>query len=117
MAQSWPITLQQLLSEANFGYEISDTAVRTDMDVGPQKVRRRFTRPVNFLTGSIYLTIAQYSIFYTFYNTTLNGGVLPFEFLHPVTKELKEWRFKGGARVSSIGGGNFVVEFTWEELP
>jgi hypothetical protein len=117
MAQAWPSSLQQLLSEANFAYEIADTALRTDMDIGPQKVRRRFTRPVNSLNGSIYLTTDQFGFFYTFYNTTLNGGVLPFEFLHPITKELKNWRFKGPARVSSIGGGNFTVEFTWEELP
>lgn len=117
MAQQWPSTLQQLLSEANFGYQIADTALRTDMDIGPQKVRRRFTKSVNSLTGSIYLTTDQFTIFYNFYNTTLNGGVLPFEFYHPITKELKDWRFKGPASVQSIGGGNFTVSFTWEELP
>lgn len=117
MAQVWPSTLQQLLSEASFSYEIADTALRTDMDIGPQKVRRRFTKSVNSLTGSIYLTIAEYNTFYTFYNTTLNGGILPFEFNHPITQELKEWRFKGPAKISSIGGGNFMVDFSWEELP
>jgi len=69
------------------------------------------------MSGSIYLTAAQYSIFYSFYNTTLNGGVLTFEFNHPITQALTEWRFKGPARVQSIGGNNFTVDFTWEELP
>ena len=117
MAIAWPSTLQQLLSEANFSYEIADTAIRTDMEIGPQKVRRRFTRPVNSLTGSIYLTMEEFNFFYTFYNTTLNGGVLPFEYYHPITKELNEWRFKGPARIRSLGAGNFTVEFTWEQLP
>lgn len=116
MAQLWPTSLQQKLSEANFSYEIADTALRTDMDIGPQKVRRRFTRGINSLTGSIYLTTSEYTQFYNFYNTTLNGGVLTFEFNHPITQDLKEWRFKGPARVSSIGGGNFTVQFSWEEL-
>jgi hypothetical protein len=117
MAQIWPSTLQQLISESNFGYEIADTALRTDMDIGPQKVRRRFTKSVNTMSGSIYVTTTEFTTFYTFYNTTLNGGTLPFEFEHPITKELKEWRFKGPARVQSIGGGNFTIDFTWEELP
>jgi len=112
MAQQWPSTLQQLLSEANFGYQIADTALRTDMDIGPQKVRRRFTRPVNSLTGSIYLTTDQFTTFYNFYNTTLGGGVLPFEFYHPITKELNNWRFKGPASVQSLEAGNFTVSFT-----
>jgi hypothetical protein len=116
MAQSWPGTLQDKLSEANFSYTIEDTALRSDMDIGPQKVRRRFTKPINSLTGSIYLTSLEYTTFYNFYNTTLDGGTLPFEFNHPITNELKEWRFKGPSRVSSIGGGNFIVDFTWEEL-
>lgn len=116
MAQIWPITLQQILSEANFSYEIADTALRSDMDIGPQKVRRRYTKGINQLSGSIYLTTAQYSIFYNFYNTTLAGGVLTFEFDHPITGVNTEWRFKGPARVSSIGGGNFTVDFSWEDL-
>lgn len=117
MAQVWPITLQQLISESGFSYEIADTALRSDMDIGPQKVRRRFTKGVNTMSGSIYLTIAQYNIFYSFYNTTLNGGVLAFTFNHPITQVAYDWRFKGPARVQSIGGGNFTVDFTWEQLP
>ena len=117
MSQIWPSTLQQLLSEASFSYEIADTSLRTDMDIGPQKVRRRYTKPVNSLTGSIYLTQVQFNIFYSFYNTTLNGGTIQFEFNHPITGVLTNWRFKGPARVQSIGGGNFTVEFSWEEMP
>lgn len=116
MAQTWPLTLQNKLSEANFSYEIADTALRSDMEIGPQKVRRRFTKGINQLTGSIYLTALEYSDFYNFYNTTLGSGTISFEFNHPITGVNTEWRFKGPARVSSIGGGNFVVDFSWEDL-
>jgi len=117
MAQPWPISLQELLSEANFGMKFGDTAGRSDNDLGPQKVRRRYTKPVDTITGAIYLTIAEYSTFYAFYNTTLNGGVLPFTFDHPITSLPTDFRFKGTPEISSIGGANFTVQFEWEVLP
>lgn len=117
MAQIWPGTLQQLVSEANFGMAIGETVLRTDMEVGPQKTRRRFTKPVNSFTTSIYLTLAQYNTFYTFYNTTLNGGSLAFTFNHPITQVPTDFRFKSPPKVSSIGGGNFIAAMEWEELP
>lgn len=117
MSQAWPGTLQQLLSEANFGLSIGDTVLRSDMDVGPQKVRRRFTKGVNTFSASIYLTVAEYTIFYTFFNTTLNGGTLPFTFNHPITQVPTDFRFKSPPKIASLGGGQFTASFEWEELP
>ena len=117
MAQQWPVGLQQLLSEANFGEQDQDTTIRTEMDVGPAKVRRRFTRGVETYTGSIYLTVSQYTLFKSFFNTTLNGGVLPFTFNHPITQVPTDFRFVGTPQYNSIGGGNFTTVFTWEALP
>lgn len=114
---TWPATLQSIVSEANFGLTLGDTVLRSDMDYGPQKVRRRFTKGVDTFSTSIYLTQAQYSFFYTFYNTTLNGGVNPFTFNHPITGVSSIFRFKGPPQVSSIGGGNFTVSMEWEQLP
>lgn len=117
MAQAWPATLQQLLSEANFGLEIGETVLRSDMDVGPQKTRRRFTKGVDQYSASIYITIEQYDILMTFYNTTLNGGSLAFTFNHPITQVPTDFRFKAPPKVSSLGGGNFMASFVWEALP
>lgn len=117
MAQPWPGSLQQLLSEANFGLKIGDTVLRSDMEVGPQKLRRRFTKGVNTFSASIYLDISQYNIFFTFFNTTLNGGVLSFTFNHPITQVPTDFRFKGTPSISSLGGGQFTASFEWEELP
>ena len=117
MAVAWPSTLQQLLSEANFSIAEGDTVIRSDMDIGPQKVRRRFTQGIDLLTASIYLTNAQYTIFKNFYRTSLNGGVLTFEFNHPIEGDLREYRFKAPPQFSSIGGDNYVVQLSWEELP
>ncbi len=117
MAQVWPITLQDRLNEESFGIDKGDTLIRSDMDVGPQKVRRRFTKGIDTISGSITLTTAQYNIFESFYDTTLNGGALTFEYNHPVTEVLTEFRFKGAPQYKSIGGGNYVASFAWEIVP
>lgn len=117
MAEMWPSTLQQLLSEASFGIEEGDTTIRSEVDVGLAKVRRRFTKGVDRYSASIYLTVDQYTTFKNFFNVTLNGGVLTFNFNDPITQELSEYRFVGAPQYSSLGGGNFTASFTWEKIP
>jgi hypothetical protein len=117
MAVAWPLSLQQYLSEQNFSVTFGDTTVRSDMDTGPQKVRRRFTRPVDKFTGSILVDGAEYDIFYNYYNTSLAGGTTPFLLNHPITGVPSEFRFTGQPKVNSIGGGQFVIGFEFEELP
>lgn len=113
----WPPTLQQLLSESNFGIDEGDTTVRTDMDTGLAKIRRRYTQGIDSVSGSVYLTKDQYTTFRNFFDTTLNAGINTFNFNHPITGDVTEYRFKGTPKYNSIGGGNFTVQFTWETLP
>jgi len=115
MAQPWPSTLQQLFSEDGFGFEEGNTIVETEMDVGPKKRRRRNTQGIDTYTASIYLTVSQYTIFKNFYRVTLNAGILPFEFNHPITGEPTQFVFSGRPNYRSIGGGNFIVSFGLEE--
>jgi hypothetical protein len=114
--QTWPSQLQQLLNEANFGISIGETVLRSDMDIGPAKVRRRVTKSIDSFTASINLNVAQYTIFINFFNTTLAGGSLPFTFKHPITGVNETFRFKSPPSISSIGGGNFVTSLEWEKL-
>lgn len=118
MAQPWPGSLQQFFSEDNFSEELDGGVIRTDMDVGPAKTRRRYTKGVNPMSVSIYLNGAsEYTIFTTFFNTTLAGGSLPFTHDHPITGTPTDFRFKAGPRISSLGGGQFIARFDLEELP
>jgi hypothetical protein len=117
MAAAWPVSLQEKLSEQGFGIQHGDTTLRSDMDIGPAKVRRRFTRGIDKLSCSIWLTTSEYSTFRYFYDTTLNGGVNRFEFNHPITGTLTEFRFADNPKYSSLGGGHFSVSMQWEEMP
>lgn len=117
MAAQWPTSLQQFFSEENFGFTIGDTTVVSDNDIGPKKRRRRFSRSVDRMTASIFLTTAQYSVFRSFFDTTLAGGVLAFEFPHPITGVLTEFKFEPEPQIVSLGGGQFRVSFTLEVQP
>ncbi len=114
---NWPSTLQQCLSADNFGIAKGATTIRSDMDIGPQKVRRRFTKGVDTYSASIYLTNAQYLIFENYYDVTLNGGATPLIFPHPITQVPTIFRFKDEPQYRPIGGLNWTVSFTWEKLP
>ena len=81
----WPHVLPQQLLVEGYGEQLSNQLIRTEMDAGPAKVRRRFTaapRPVN---GSIIVTPAQLVFFRNWYYNVLLGGSLRFGWTDPFT--------------------------------
>lgn len=90
---AFPNTLPEL-SVASFQEQIGDGVIRSVMDVGPAKVRRRSSAVVHGLTGDLAgLTDSQVSTLMTFYTTTLSGGVLAFDLTHPRTGATVQARF------------------------
>lgn len=117
MATPWPTSLQSTLNEDSFSVNIGETTIRTDMDIGPAKVRRRTTRPIDSYSCSINIFQTDYLTMTQFYNTTLNGGVTPFEFVDPITGLLTVFRFLKAPSFSPLGSaGYFRVEMQWEKL-
>lgn len=113
----WPSSLQQLLNEDGFSYGIGPTVIRSDMDIGPAKQRRRFTKPVDTISCTIDLSTSEFTIFYDFYDITVNGGVTAFDFTHPVTAATIQVRFINPPVIASRGGGRYRVSMAWEILP
>ncbi len=77
------------------GYKESppDLSMRSAMDTGPDKVRRRSSngpRPVSF---NLFLTDAQRIILDDFYTTTTASGSFSFDFTHPVSHSTVTARF------------------------
>jgi len=71
-----------------------DGTVRTPMDAGPVKTRRRFTATSRYLTGTIYLTDqTQRAALDAFFETTLGGGSLPFTKADPRDGTQQSLRF------------------------
>lgn len=64
----------------SFSEGVSDNLLETSPDQGPPISRRRSTSAARPLAGVMTCTAAQIAIFRSFYDTTIMGGALPFEF-------------------------------------
>lgn len=74
---SWPVSLPKLV---NVRPEPPvDTLLRSQNDVGPDKVRRRFTAAPRFVNGSLFLTGQQRLELDTFYRDTIEAGAVEFD--------------------------------------
>lgn len=113
MAATWPVQLQQKLNETSFSYKLGNTVIKTNMSTGPVKRRRRFTEGIDGLTCTIDLHYSNFTIFKSFYDTTINGGVDSFEFNHPFTGVLTEFKMDTPG-ITRLGGEWFRVNMTWE---
>jgi hypothetical protein len=90
---TWPELLPSGLLEEGFSKEPQSNVIRTAMDAGPKKARRRYTaRAVNY-SGRQVFDAAELAVFEQFYHTVLADGVLRFNFADPVTGETGEFRF------------------------
>lgn len=115
--QTWPVSLQDKFNVDNFSVKLGNTTVRSEMDVGPDKVRRRFTDAVDIYTASIDMDIDQYSDLKQFFENTLGGGSLTFAFVNPLTNTTDEFRFIDPPDVRPIGGRFFKVSMNLERMP
>ena len=120
--QTWPSSLpQKPLQE---GYEERGPAnlLRTQMDKGPPKVRRRTTASPRNFSVQFQLDESQVSTFVDFVDQTLKGGALKFDMEQPRTGTTKEFRIIAGQgeapyRITNLGGIIYQVSFDLEILP
>lgn len=114
---TWPSNFQQLINEQGFQIEFGETLLRSDMDIGPKKVRRRFTRPIDMYSTTINIYQSEAIAFRQFFNTTLNGGATSFYFTDPFTNVVEVFRFTKPPSISPIGSaGHYRVTMNWEKL-
>jgi hypothetical protein len=113
----WPSSLQEFVNAGGFSYEIGDTVIRTQMEIGPDKIRRRTTKSVDKITASIWVTPAQYTTLYNFYDVTVNGGTEAFDFTHPITGDTISVRFLNPPGFSPVGFETYEARINLEVLP
>ncbi len=85
--------------------------IRTEMDVGPPKVRRRSTLRNRLVQVSWTMPATLYQQLVEFYETDTLQGIHEFEYAHPITKTLDRYRFTGPPSYQFIGGKNGVAAF------
>ncbi len=103
MATSWPDTLPQQPLVKGFSGTVQDTLIRTSMDAGPEKIRRRFTAASEYFTLTWFMTKQQLNTFRSFFKDTIADGSIEFEMNHPITGETVLVRFRGPYQFVSTG--------------
>jgi hypothetical protein len=81
----WPASLPQNLRVGDHEETPPDTVLRTEMDAGPAKARKRFSTMPRKFSGSLVMTRDQLAEFDEFFNDVIGGGALPFEWKIPRT--------------------------------
>lgn len=115
---NWPVLLQQKLETA-FQMTYGNSRIATEMDIGPAKVRSRFTDTVDIYTCQITMDMDEKAIFDQFFKTTLGNGTLPFLFVDPFSQVEEVFRFAPDQSpvLTPLGGRVFTLRMTWEKLP
>jgi hypothetical protein len=112
---AWPSTLPAYVQEGGYQERFQDQKLESSMDTGPAKLRRRFTKQIRFIGVQMLMTESQVTDFEAFYFTTLKGGVLPFDWVHPRTRSATTFRFRNPSPTYGVTGGvNVLVNFTLE---
>ena len=113
---AWPSGLPDELLQSGYSQSSPDTTLKTEMEVGPAKIRRRSTAQTYPVKGTMKLTEAQLGTLRTFYETTLLGGSLRFSHKDPVSLTAKEFRFTAPPSWT-MSNGFYVVQLEFEVLP
>lgn len=115
MAVLFPPGLPPLEVAAGFTGTEADNTIRTAMDTGPAKVRRRSTAaPVTRSLAHPAYTLEQLRTLLAFYRDT---DALAFEMNDPISGEPRQHRFTAPPSYSAIGAGLFSVSTEMEILP
>lgn len=112
----WPVALPQSPLSSSYGEDWQDGAIRSQMDTGPAKVRRRFTALVKTYSVAFVLTDRQVEILMEFWEETCTMGTLTFTWQDPRTQDPATVRFASRPGISH-DNGMFRVQFQIEVLP
>lgn len=117
MTAAWPSALPCRFTAYSQDYEAADNLIRSDMSIGPAKVRRRSTSAVAKLSGDMVMTSAQRDEFFAFVQDDIVSGALPFTFKNPHGTNDILVRYVPPYRVKRFGAGKWVISMQLEILP
>ena len=83
---SWPPSLPQGFTVGSVEVKLKSNVIQTAMDVGPAKRRRRDTVKEYSVSGGMVMSAEQFETFEIFFEDTLGGGVLSFDWFNPIKR-------------------------------
>jgi len=110
----WPATLPACAE--TWEEKAQPVTVRTNMDAGPPKVRRRFTRTLRTVRVGFTVDHAQAMALREFFEVDTQGGVLEHQFRHPFRDTVESFRFMEAPTISSAGALACAISCAWEQL-
>lgn len=115
---AWPSSLPQAFQVGTMSMGLADTRLRSPVDVGPSKLRRRTTQGVLPLSGEMKVTAVQWGSLKTFFDSTTGGGVDAFTFPDPFSAGTVDVRFAEAPRVSRLAASDlYAVSLSFEVVP
>lgn len=115
MANAWPTSLADCFLLSGFSRQQMPMTIRSEVEVGLPKVRRRYTKPIVVINGSLVFTLDQVKTFNLFYNVTLKGGVESFIFNDPISQTDQEFRFIEPPIVTPVTDGDVKIQMHLEQ--
>jgi hypothetical protein len=112
---TWPETLPVDLLLDGFSKQPQSNVIRTSMDAGPKKTRRRYTARAIKFSGKQIFDAEELAVFEWFYHTVLADGALRFNLADPTGPETAEFRFTDDYTVAAVDG-LFEVTLPLERL-
>lgn len=114
MSVPWPTGAPQFAE--SWQEKGNPNTVRTSMDIGPPKVRRRATRITRQITVSFTGTHDQWLAIRTFFNLDCQEGVEFHTFLHPYEGTVQAFRFMEAPQVTNVSSLGTTVTCVWEQI-
>ncbi len=107
---AFPGTLPKPLAD-NYGGNQDQAFIRTEMEAGAQRQRKRYTAVLHQLSLSWKFTAAEMATFKTFFDTTINRGSDFFTMSLDVGAGITSYdvRFTAPYEYSRLPGGNWQV--------
>lgn len=110
----WPSQFCPLIN--SFQESPPQNLIRSDMDVGPAKIRRRTTANIRPVSFRMFLNKANVAVLDNFYLNDIMSGAEAFDFTHPRTGQLVQARFQEPPQYQNQSTG-YNVSISLEILP
>jgi hypothetical protein len=118
VAETWPSSLPQIPLADSVSYVAHENSIRTQMEAGVAKLRRRYTAVGDDVTLAVMCTRAQVDTLQAFYETTLSVvGVFTWKHFRKPGWPDASYRFKAPPRFAPAGGTVWKAELELERLP
>lgn len=112
---TWPAEFCPLIN--SFQEQPPENTIRSTMDKGPAKVRRRTTANVRPVSFNMFLMNSQMDLMDSFYVTETFSGADEFDFIHPRTKANVKARFTQPPSYGERSSVGYQVSISLEILP